>query len=187
MKKNPVIEEIIKTGALLYDKNYIYATYGNVSVRVDDCIYITATGLCKGALKQEDIIKVNLEGEISRGKPSIELKMHLGIYKTRKDINAIILAHPFFTNLIGIQPGALNLGALPDMEKHLKNIDFIPNIKPGSPALAKTVTNVIKKSDIIVIHRYGCVTVGKTLSEARYKLERLEYLAKFLVFKQIIF
>ena len=89
--------------------------------------------------------------------------------------------------MIGIQPGALNLGALPNMEKNLKDIDFIPNIKPGSVQLAKAVTEAIKKNDIVVIHRYGCVTVGTNLYDARYKLERLEYLAKFLVFKQIIF
>jgi len=187
MKKNPIVEDIIKTGVTLYKKNYIYATNGNISVRDNNSIFITATGLCKGELKPADILKVSLDGEVTKGEPSIELRMHLGIYKSRKDVNAVILAHPFFTNLIGIQPGALNLGALPDMEKHLKNIDFIPNIKPGSPALAKAVTNAIKKTDIVVIHRYGCVTVGETLNNARYKLERLEYLARFLVYKQIIF
>lgn len=105
----------------------------------------------------------------------------------RKDVNAVILAHPLFTNLIGIQPGALNLGALPNMEKNLKDVDFIPNIKPGSVELAKAVCETIKKKDIVVIHRYGTVTVGTSLSDARFKLERLEYLSKFLVFKQIIF
>lgn len=187
MKKSNLIEEIIKTGVILYEKNYIYATNGNISIRDGHNIFITATGLCKGELKPHDILKVNIQGKAIKGKPSIELYMHLGIYKKRKDINAIILAHPFFTNLIGIQPGALNLGALPNMEKHLKNVDFIPNIKPGSAGLAKTVADAIKKTDIVVIHRYGTVLVGHDLCDARYKLERLEYLAKFLVFKQIIF
>jgi len=187
MKKNNHIEQIIKTGAVLYENNYLYATNGNISIRADKNIFITTTGLCKGELKPKDILKVNLNGKVTKGAPSIELHMHLGIYKYRKNVNAVILAHPFFTNLIGIQPGALNLGALPNMGKHLKDVDFIPNIKPGTPQLAKAVTAAIKKNDIVVIHRYGCVTVGTDLYDARYKLERLEYLAKFLVFKQIIF
>lgn len=187
MKKETIVKEIIKTGTLLYQKDYIYATNGNISVRAGKTILITATGLCKGELKPSDIIEVNLDGRAKRGKPSIELRMHLGIYKRRKEVNATILAHPFFTNLIGIQPGALNLGALPDMEHHLKKIEFIPKFKPGSSELAHAVTDAIKKTDIVVIHRYGAVTVGTNLCDARHKLERLEYLAKFLVFKQIMF
>jgi L-fuculose-phosphate aldolase len=187
MKKEQIVREIIKTGAILYKKDYIYATNGNISVRSGEEIYITATGLCKADLKPSNILKVDTSGNVTRGLPSIELNMHLGIYKNRKDINAVILAHPFFTNLMGIQPGALNLGALPNMEKHLKDVYFIPNIKPGSPELAKAVTEAVKKTDIVVIHRYGAVTVGEDLSSARYKLERLEYLAKFLIFKQIVF
>lgn len=187
MKKEQIVRDIIKTGAILYMKDYIYATNGNISVRNGEDIYITATGLCKADLKPSNILKVNTGGKVTKGLPSIELNMHLGIYKNRKEINAVILAHPFFTNLVGIQPGALNLGALPNMEKQLKDVDFIPNIKPGSPELAKAVTTAIKKTDIIVIHRYGAVTVGRDLSAARYKLERLEYLAKFLIFKQILF
>ena len=92
MKKNDHIEQIIKTGAVLYEKNFIYATNGNISVRVDKNIFITTTGLCKGELKSKDILKVDLNGKVIKGKPSIELHMHLGIYKSRKDVNAVILA-----------------------------------------------------------------------------------------------
>jgi len=187
MKKKPIVDEIIRTGIILYAKNFVYATNGNISIRDGEDVYITATGLCKGELKSKDILTADLKGKSARGAPSIELHMHLGIYQNRKDVNAVILAHPFFTNLIGIQPGALNLGALPNMTQHLKDVDFIPNIKPGSSELAKTVADVMKKTNIVVIHRYGTVVVGKDLCDARYKLERLEYLAKFLVFKQIIF
>lgn len=185
--KKTIIDEIIKTGALLYTKNFVYATNGNISVRDKKDIYITATSLCKGELAPKDILIVDTKGKPDHGKPSIELHMHLGIYANRKDVNAVILAHPFFTNLIGIQPGALNLSALPNMAKHLKDVDFIPHMKPGSPELAKTVAEVMKKTDIVVIHRYGTVCAGTNLNDARYKIERLEYLAKFLVYKQIMF
>jgi len=73
------------------------------------------------------------------------------------------------------------------MEKHLKDVDFVPNIKPGSAEIAKTVSEAIKKNDIAVIRRYGAVTLGTNLCDARFRLERLECLSKFLVFKQIIF
>lgn len=186
-KKNPIVDDIVRTGTLLYQKDYMYATNGNISVRSQKKIYITATGLCKGELSPQDILETSLSGQVLRGEPSIELGMHLGIYRKRPDVHAVILAHPFFTNLIGIQPGALNLSALPNMEEHLKDVFFIRNIRPGSEDLASAVTDAVGKTDIVVIHRYGTVTVGDCLNSARYKLERLEYLARFLVYKQIIF
>lgn len=187
-KKNPIVDDIIKTGTVLYQKDYIYATNGNISVRSRNKVYITATGLCKGELTPREIIETNMTGRVAGdGEPSIELGMHLGIYRTRPDAHAVILAHPFFTNLIGIQPGALNLSALPNMEEHLKDVVFLKYIKPGSQELASAVTDAVKKADIIVIHRYGTVTVGDCLNSARYKIERLEYLARFSVYKQIIF
>ena len=186
-KKNPIIDDIIRTGILLYQKDFVYATNGNISVRSQDKVYITATGLCKGELSSQDILVTDLTGKVSRGEPSIELGMHLGIYRKRPDVCAVILAHPFFTNLIGIQPGALNLSALPNMEGHLKDVVFLKFAKPGSHELAKAVTDAVGKADIVVIHRYGTVTVGDSLNSARYKLERLEYLARFSVYKQIIF
>jgi L-fuculose-phosphate aldolase len=186
-KKDPIVEDIIKTGALLYEKDYVYATNGNISVRSRNKIYITATGLCKGELSSQDILVTDLNGKVGKGEPSIELGMHLGIYRQRPDVHAVILAHPLFTNLIGIQPGALNLGALPNMEGHLKDVSFLKFIKPGSSQLARAVTDAVGKTDIVVIHRYGTVTIADCLNNARYKLERLEYLARFSVYKQIIF
>jgi L-fuculose-phosphate aldolase len=186
-RKNPIVDDIIKTGTVLYRKNYMYATNGNISVRSQKKIYITASGLCKGELSPRDILVTSLNGKVTGGTPSIELGMHLGIYRKRSDVNAVILAHPFFTNLIGIQPGALNLSALPNMEVHLKDVVFLKYIRPGSQELANAVTEAVGKADIVVIHRYGTVTVGDGLSSARYRLERLEYLTRFSVYKQMIF
>ena len=171
----------------MYQKDYMYATNGNISVRSHKKIYITVSGLCKGELTSRDILATDLSGKATRGTPSIELGMHLGIYRKRPDVQAVILAHPFFTNLIGIQPGALNLGALPNMEGHLKDVVFLKFFRPGSRELATAVSDAVGKADIVVIHRYGTVTAGDSLSNARYKLERLEYLARFSVYKQIIF
>ncbi len=58
MKKNNPINEIIKTGTILYEKNYIYATNGNISIRSGKHIYITTTGLCKGELQLGDYLRL---------------------------------------------------------------------------------------------------------------------------------
>jgi len=73
MKKDILVQEIIKTGVILYEKNYIYAANGNISVRADKDILITAEGLCKNELRPKDVLTVNVNGKATKGEPSIEL------------------------------------------------------------------------------------------------------------------
>ena len=55
-------EEIIEIGKRLYLKNLTVATSGNISIKTDKCIYITASGSSLGALKKEDIVLTDLDG-----------------------------------------------------------------------------------------------------------------------------
>jgi ribulose-5-phosphate 4-epimerase/fuculose-1-phosphate aldolase len=56
---------IVKTMALLYDKNLVTPTGGNVSAKLrgSDHFWITPTGRFKGELKVDDLVRVTLEGK----------------------------------------------------------------------------------------------------------------------------
>ena len=101
MKK--YIQEIIDTGNNIYNKNLISGKSGNISSRINgasgDFIAITPTLKSLAGLKAEDIVLVDLDGNIlSDGKPSSEVNMHLEIYKKREDVKAIVHTHsPYAT------------------------------------------------------------------------------------------
>mgnify|MGYP002627452395 CR=1 FL=1 len=103
IKKEFVVKQnIIKFGKLLYDKDLTSATSGNISVRLGNKIYITATGTALGFLTEKDIVEIDTNGKefSSYQKASSEKFMHIAIYNLRKDINAIIHCHSPFSTAI---------------------------------------------------------------------------------------
>jgi len=90
-------EEIVRYGRMLHERGFVAAMDGNLSVRLkDDQILVTPTGLSKGGMKPADMVIVNLEGERVSGRRNVtsEIGMHLLIYRTRRDVQAIVHAHP---------------------------------------------------------------------------------------------
>ena len=96
MKKN--VQEIINVGNSIFNKNLVSGKSGNISKRIKssigDIVAITPTLKSLESLKQEDIVLVDLDGNLlTNGNPSSELFMHLAIYKKRDDVNGIVHTH----------------------------------------------------------------------------------------------
>ncbi len=97
MEKN--IEEIINVSDYLYKNKLVAGKAGNVSARFKgedgDVIAITPTLKSLYELNEEDIVSVDLEGNLlTKGKPSSEVDFHLEIYKKRSDVMVLsILIH----------------------------------------------------------------------------------------------
>ena len=78
--------EVLRIGRLLHEKNFVAATDGNISARVNNkSILVTPTGMSKGMLRPEDLLLVDPEGRKLAGtrEVSTELRMHLLIYQLR--------------------------------------------------------------------------------------------------------
>src|SRR4051812_29018088 len=87
---------IIEVGRLLYERSYVVASDGNVSIRLDENrVLATPTMTCKGRMTEDGLAITDIDGKgISGGRASSELAMHLLIYKMRPDIKAVSHAHP---------------------------------------------------------------------------------------------
>lgn len=80
----------------IYRNGYTTTSGGNLSLR-DEAgnVWMTPSGLDKGALRQEDMVCITPAGEIrGRTKPSCEFYFHLKIYELRPEIKAVVHAHP---------------------------------------------------------------------------------------------
>jgi L-fuculose-phosphate aldolase len=175
--------EMIEIGNLLYQKNYIAGTEGNISIRIsEDRILTTRSGVCKGNLCTEDLVLVNHTGEPIEGndQPSTEFKMHLEVYKNRPETKAIIHAHPIFA--ISLSLAGLNFDKqyLPESVIMLGKIPVAKYARPSTGQVPKSIKPYLEKTDIIVLDRHGSLTFGKTLKEAFYKTEILEKTAKII-------
>ena len=88
-------EDICEVGRRIYQNGYVAANDGNITVRIgENEVLTTPTGVSKGFMNPQMIIKVNMDGEVLSGdlKPSSELKMHLRVYKERPDVRSVIHA-----------------------------------------------------------------------------------------------
>jgi L-fuculose-phosphate aldolase len=96
---------LVEHGRKLITHQLTTGTGGNLSVfqRQKGLIAITPTGLEYFDVEPEDIVVLQLNGEIVEGKrnPSSELAMHLFFYQHREDLNALVHVHSkYATTLI---------------------------------------------------------------------------------------
>ena len=90
-------KEICDVGKRIYDHGFVAANDGNISVKVGpNEFYCTPTGVSKGYMTPDMIIRIDGQGNKIDGKlnPSSEIKMHLRCYKERDDVNGVVHAHP---------------------------------------------------------------------------------------------
>jgi L-fuculose-phosphate aldolase len=90
-------QDIVHFGKLLHERDYVAATDGNLSVRLDcQSILITPTCISNGMMRPQDLVVVDMQGHKLAGRRSVssEIAMHLLIYKMRTEVNAVVHAHP---------------------------------------------------------------------------------------------
>src|SRR4051812_39726646 len=90
-------EQICEIGRRLYQRGFAAANDGNITVRLNEReILCTPTMVSKGFMTPEDICTVDYSGNQLAGakKRTSEVLLHLSVYKTRPDINAVVHCHP---------------------------------------------------------------------------------------------
>ncbi len=94
-------ERVIATARALNPLNLNRGKAGNVSVRVEDGLLVTPSGVPYDALAPGDIAGVRRDGTVHGARtPSSEWRMHRAIYDARPDIGAIVHAHPPFSTAL---------------------------------------------------------------------------------------
>ena len=180
MKKK--VQEIIDVGNNIYNKNLVSGKSGNISKRIKtsngDIVAITPTLKSLANLKPEDIVLVDLDGNIlTNGKPSSEVNMHLEIYKKREDVNGIVHTHsPYATGFAFSSKKIKRLEGFGEIKNpYLPEIDYK---KPGSAELANNASNSIDNTDVLVLKNHGIICVSENLSEAESLAVFIEESAK---------
>ena len=83
---------ILDIGRRMYAKGFVASNDGNISCRVGpNTIWTTPTGVSKGFMTQDMLVKMDLDGKVLMGrlKPSSEIKMHLRVYQENPRLQAV--------------------------------------------------------------------------------------------------
>ena len=160
---------------------------GNASRRLGShtpgLICVTRSGAAKGRLTAADccLMDIATGAVVSGGPASTESGMHLAIYRTRPDCNAILHTHPrrllaLSLRLAGRQEDFLRL-PLFEAEVWRAKLGFAPALPPGTTELADAVALAASSKDAVWMAGHGLCCLGRTLAEALCLAEELEHLA----------
>ncbi|MBQ5448249.1 MAG: class II aldolase/adducin family protein [Candidatus Methanomethylophilus sp.] len=171
-------KRLVECCHMLYDRNLTVSAGGNMSVRINDReILITPSGVNKGLVREDDLVKMDMDGNVlSGGKPSIEHKFHLGIYRENPETNAVVHCHPLYCLAILTRGEDLKSTLTPEGVLLLDQVPTCRYATPGSDELVEAVMEYAN-APAMLMARHGAITQGRTLEEAYNRMEELEFQA----------
>jgi len=173
-------EQILEVGRRMYAKNYVVSNDGNITCKVSAAaLWTTPTGVSKGYMTEDMLIKVDLEGHILQGdrRPSSELKMHLRVYRENPDISACVHAHPPAATSFAIAGIALDRPILPEAVVQLGVVPVAPYATPGTQEVPDSIAPYCRTHNGVLLANHGALTWGTSLMQAYMRMETLEYYA----------
>lgn len=182
-------KEVAQWMRRLYKKGLTTSLGGNISKRIDENrIAITASETDKGKIKAAQIVIVDMDGTcLDEGvKISMETDMHLSIYKSRPDVNAIVHAHPVMSSAFAVMNREVNAKLLAEAYTIIGEPIKASYELPGSPELAKSVSTAALKGDVILMANHGVLAIGESLLKAFDRVEVLENAAKMTLMTNLL-
>ena len=180
---------IVETGKLVYQKGWVAANDGNISIRLDDDrVLCTPAGISKGMMEPDDLVICDLDGNLLEGhRPrTSEIAMHLTIYKLRSDVRSVLHAHPPVATGFAVAGRALNLALLPEVIINLGCVPMADYGLPGTPALTEGMLPYIPKYDAILMQNHGAVAYGDCLHRAFFNMETVEHFARITLVAELL-
>jgi L-fuculose-phosphate aldolase len=152
---------------------------GNVSLRHEQGMLITPTGMGADDLRGQDMVWRGWDGTLrGQWQPSSEWHFHQAIYLARPDLNAIVHTHsvhaaalaclrrplPSFHYMVAVAGGS--------------DVPCVPYHLFGTVALSAAVASAFADRDACLMANHGLVAAGATLAHAMKVLQEIESLCE---------
>ena len=188
-------EDICRVARSLFERGYVHATAGNISVRLDDGFLITPTDACLGFLTPDKLAKVGLDGQqISGDRASKTLALHRRIYEAacESDTHTRCVIHTHSTHLVALSLNAVGPELLAPLTPYfVMKVGHVPLVRyhrPGSPVAADEVAALIRAYALrgtpiraVMLPRLGPNVWHDSPAAAMATLEELEETARLML------
>ena len=174
---------LVDIGRRMYEKDFVAANDGNISLKISDNVILTTpTGVSKGFMTEEMMVKMRTDGVVLEGayRPSSEVKMHLRIYQENPEAQAVCHAHPPISTAYAIAGMPLDQAIYPEAVVNLGVVPCVHYEAPGSQGIPDSIAPYCRDHNAILLGNHGVVTWGKDLLEAWYRMESTEHYAMIL-------
>ena len=177
-------EAVCRVGRLLYDRGYVAANDGNISVKVaENRLLITPSGVSKGRMTPEMLLVTDMDGTVIEGDrhPSSEGKMHLEVYRGRPDVNAVVHAHPPVSTAFAVCRRGLETPYLSELVVGLGQVPCTPSFAMlSTEEVPESVRPYLAEHNALLLANHGALAWGSDLWEAFDRLETVEHTAKIV-------
>ncbi|MDK9780731.1 L-fuculose-phosphate aldolase [Vibrio sp. B172a] len=178
MNRVELSQQIIDTCLEMTRLGLNQGTAGNVSVRFDNGMLITPTGIPYEKLTPNHIVYVAEDGSFEEGKlPSSEWLFHLTCYKKRDDVNAVVHNHAIHCAAVSILNKPIPAIHYMVAASGTTEIPCVPYATFGSAKLAQYVEDGISKSKAILLQHHGLIAGEANLEKALWLAHEVEVLA----------
>ena len=173
---------VVEYGKKLVTENLTDGTGGNISIYDPEqgLMCISPSGMDYFSIKPEDVVVMNLDGEIVDGdkKPSSEKDLHIQMYKHKPGMTATVHTHSMFCTVLAC------LGE-PIYSVHYVLADAATDVVPvtpyltyGSKELAVAAAETIGDAKATLLANHGFISVGKDINDAFGIARECEWVAQ---------
>lgn len=173
--------EVLEAAQRMAAKGLVTGTSGNVSLRIAEevangLIAVTPSSRDYESMTIDDIVVVDGEGKKVEGNlaPSIETMLHVGIYRARRKVNAVVHTHAAYASAIAVAHSEIP-AILDDQITYIGGeIKVASYALPGSPELVANVISALGAKNAVIMANHGSLTVGRNMREALAICDLLE-------------
>lgn len=178
-------DQLAHVGYDVVQAGLVCGSGGNLSARIpdEDACWVTARGAWLDRLSRTSFAPVRISdgspavvGAVPppRLEPTSELALHLALYRTRDDVNAIIHLHPQTALLLDALGEHVRI-VTTDHAFYLRRVSTVPFRLPGSTELASlTAAMAADGTDCLVLSQHGCVVLADSVELAHKRARNLE-------------
>jgi len=188
LKKYAVqVEAFVEVCGRLARHLYVTSHGGNLAWRLEpNLALISPTQVSKADLRAEDVVFINLAGEVVEGqrRPTGETPMYLTFLNQRPDIVSVIHCHPPAVCALAISKGKnwLMRPLYPETTFEIGPAPLVPYGEPLTPELARNFEPFLPQYNSFLMENHGLVTMSRgDIQWTMGQVELLEMTAQSIV------
>lgn len=183
-------KKIVETGKKILSSGLVVGTWGNISARVpgEEWVAITPSGMDYELLEPEDIVLLDLNGQVVAGKrkPSIEVPLHLALYRAYEGVKAVVHTHSPYATALACARKPIP-AAVEDLVQIVGGqVRVAQYALPGTKELAENAVQALAGRKAVLLANHGLIGVGKDLEEALKICLVAEKAAQVTIFAQAV-
>jgi len=174
-KRQAIIDACRRMNALGINQG----TSGNISVRHGDGLLITPTSVPYESMTPDQIVFMGFDGSHAKTqKPSSEWRFHLDILRSRREVDAVVHAHPTYCTILAIM--GLEIPPIHYMIAVAggDNIRCAPYATYGTPELSAHALKALEGRRACLLDHHGMIAIGPSLAKAMWLAVEVETLAR---------